>query len=410
MNLFTSEDKLKKYENVEDWSNSYDYVLGDYASYDRDIYQYIGTQSSVATFGTQSISPVTDIIQNDSFASWTIMTEWKILDYLPIQTLNEFRTGTHSYNFTVDSNIDPFVVVEVTSDNGYGQIYTSKKNYEIRGTKDLVDTSGKADPMGPFESIVYLEDTTITNPVFTIQSNLPDLTGGQSFNLQVTSDQTILRWEVVDLVESGCNVTINLIPVPLNSKIVQMNVLADPASGPGVYAFKLKAIGNGGTSTISELIIGIVYQFICPTITLNGGDFSTPVSLGSIENGLGITVAASSNLEVYWEIINVTTNLANVTIDFSVENVANCIILVQSDVDSPSGDYSFQIRAVAQANSTCIATSGVISGSIYNPSISNNYYSSHVVITANPYTADPSATTNVYDLQETNNKTRKLYS
>ena len=55
------------------------------------------------------------------------MTEWKIIDLEPVQYLSEYRTATHSFNFTIDTNIDPFVVIEVTSDNGYGQIYSMKK-------------------------------------------------------------------------------------------------------------------------------------------------------------------------------------------------------------------------------------------------------------------------------------------
>jgi hypothetical protein len=45
------------------------------------------------------------------------------------------------------------VVIEVTSDNGYGLIYRDKKNYEIRGLKDLRDTYTYIDPIGPFQPI-----------------------------------------------------------------------------------------------------------------------------------------------------------------------------------------------------------------------------------------------------------------
>jgi hypothetical protein len=57
------------------------------------------------------------------------------------------------YNFTIDSNIDPFIVIEVTSDNGYGLIYRDKKNYEIRGNKDLTEPIKYIDPIGPFTPI-----------------------------------------------------------------------------------------------------------------------------------------------------------------------------------------------------------------------------------------------------------------
>ena len=80
------------------------------------------------------------------------------------QTLSEFRKVPKDsetnpilpYNFTIDSNIDPFVVVEVTSDNGYGLIYRDKKNYEIRGNKDLTDPTRYIDPIGPFKPIYQI--------------------------------------------------------------------------------------------------------------------------------------------------------------------------------------------------------------------------------------------------------------
>jgi hypothetical protein len=60
------------------------------------------------------------------------------------------------FNFTVDSNIDPFITVEVTSDNGYGSVYCDKKNYEIRGLKDLQEPYQDIEPIGPFQPIIYL--------------------------------------------------------------------------------------------------------------------------------------------------------------------------------------------------------------------------------------------------------------
>ena len=57
------------------------------------------------------------------------------------------------FNFSVDSNIDPFITIEVTSDNGYGLTYTSKKNYEIRGLNDLSSGIQPTDSIGPFTPI-----------------------------------------------------------------------------------------------------------------------------------------------------------------------------------------------------------------------------------------------------------------
>ena len=78
-----------------------------------------------------------------------------MIDFEPVQVLNEFRKGDNllPFNFTIDANIDPFVVIEVTSDNGYGAVYRDKKNYEIRTLKDLADPIKYIEPIGPFEPI-----------------------------------------------------------------------------------------------------------------------------------------------------------------------------------------------------------------------------------------------------------------
>lgn len=117
----------REYESVQSWDTSVSYMPGQIANYKDRIYEWIGT--------TNSNVGVTPILDNN----WLNITNWRKIDYVPVQTINEYRTGTHSLSFTIDSNIDPFIVIEVTSDNGYGQIFTVKKNYEVRGVKDLVD-------------------------------------------------------------------------------------------------------------------------------------------------------------------------------------------------------------------------------------------------------------------------------
>jgi hypothetical protein len=99
---------------------------------------------------TQSISS-----PNLDATNWLKITEWKQIDFEPVQTISEFREGTNllPFNFTIDSNIDPFLVIEVTSDNGYGEVFRDKKNYEIRGLKDLQEPYRYIDPIGPFVPI-----------------------------------------------------------------------------------------------------------------------------------------------------------------------------------------------------------------------------------------------------------------
>lgn len=134
----------RKFENSASWSPNDTYSVSSVVEYDRDYYVFSGLGSTSSV-----VSPNLDP-QN-----WLKVTEWKRIDLEPVQTINEYREGTSlkPFNFTVDSNIDPFIVIEVTSDNGYGQIYTEKKSYYLKGIKDLPEAYSYIDPIGPFEAI-----------------------------------------------------------------------------------------------------------------------------------------------------------------------------------------------------------------------------------------------------------------
>lgn len=127
----------RKYESITDWNATIRYQPGEIVNYQTKIYEYIGL-----TYSPLSVTPVLD-------SDWLDITQWRKIDFSPVQTIKEFRTGTQSFNFTVDTNLDPFITIEVTSDNGYGQIYTTKKNYELRSSKDFFDGIGivEADPL-----------------------------------------------------------------------------------------------------------------------------------------------------------------------------------------------------------------------------------------------------------------------
>lgn len=142
----TSNNKVnnpRKYDDVSTWSHDVIYEDTNIVEYKRDYYVY-------KTGSTQSSNS-----PNLNTTNWTKINDWKIIDNKPVQTITEFRRGDDllPFNFTLDSNLDPFIVIEVTSDNGYGSIYSDRKNYEIRGLKDLTDDSRPVDPIGPFEPI-----------------------------------------------------------------------------------------------------------------------------------------------------------------------------------------------------------------------------------------------------------------
>ena len=141
----------RKYEGVTTWVSNQIYEQTSLVQYNRDIY--------VALSSTQSsVTPYYDYTNNSNTYFWKKITEWKILDWDPVQTLHEFRQGSDllPFNFTLDSNIDPFVTIEVNSDNGYGCVYNDRKNYEIRGLKDLTQPYQPIEKIGPFEPIVLL--------------------------------------------------------------------------------------------------------------------------------------------------------------------------------------------------------------------------------------------------------------
>lgn len=145
----------RKYQNSTSWSSSFSYTQGQIIEYNRNFYEFLGTQS-VASI----VTPFSDVL--NSYGNWKDVTEWRKVDYIPIQSFNEFRTGTHSYHFTLDSNIDPYITIEVKSDNGYGQNYTVRKNYEIRSILDIDEDEGQMDVIGPVKIINFLTSTTTT--------------------------------------------------------------------------------------------------------------------------------------------------------------------------------------------------------------------------------------------------------
>ncbi|MFV2014527.1 MAG: hypothetical protein ACC656_03805, partial [Candidatus Heimdallarchaeota archaeon] len=70
-------------------------------------------QLSVMTFSTE------ENILSDNFKMETV------------QIINEFKTDMLPYNFTADSKVDPFLLIEITTDNGYGQTYKNKRTYSL---------------------------------------------------------------------------------------------------------------------------------------------------------------------------------------------------------------------------------------------------------------------------------------
>lgn len=155
----------RKFNSVTTWNSSITYTPTSLVEYSNRIYVYSGLGS------TTSINP--PVLDQGDNANWLDVTEWSKINYEPVQVLEEYRRITTSYsagvtqsstllnqippyNFTIDSNLDPFITIEVTSDNGYGSVYNDKKNYEIRGIKDLTDKVVPIEQIGPFVPITII--------------------------------------------------------------------------------------------------------------------------------------------------------------------------------------------------------------------------------------------------------------
>ena len=164
----------KRYDDVLEWNANITYETTSIVKYDSETFVYSGLGATYS-----SIPPLFD--QGDDH-NWLNITEWKEIDLEPVQTIDEYRRilpppelgVTQSiislddidtkktpmivpFNFAIDSNIDPFITIEITSENGYGSVYRDKKNYEIRGLKDLQEPPGELDVIGPFQpiSLIY---------------------------------------------------------------------------------------------------------------------------------------------------------------------------------------------------------------------------------------------------------------
>lgn len=91
-------------------------------------------------FKYMNISPYENrLLDNSDFILWDDITEWEEIDLEPVQKISEYRSGNDMllpFNFTLDTQIDPYVVIECRSDNGYGQIKNIKKSYEIKFNAD----------------------------------------------------------------------------------------------------------------------------------------------------------------------------------------------------------------------------------------------------------------------------------
>ena len=87
-----------------------------------------------------NVSPAENLLlDNNDFIVWNDITIWKKVSLKPVQRISECRVSDMKpLNFTVDSKIDPYVIINVITENGYGHSYKYEKSYEIKYNADLL--------------------------------------------------------------------------------------------------------------------------------------------------------------------------------------------------------------------------------------------------------------------------------
>ncbi len=102
----------RKYQDAPEWSANNEYIFGQIIVYNRRYYQF----SVITATTTPSPSPTPSTTSNTppfNNSDWLDVTEWMIIDLSPVQKITEYRydIDLDPFNFTIDFNIDPFVVV-----------------------------------------------------------------------------------------------------------------------------------------------------------------------------------------------------------------------------------------------------------------------------------------------------------
>ena len=116
-----------QYTTAPLWTTNGNYTYGQIVLYNGLAYRYL-------LITTPSPSPNSSVIPYGNPLVWDMISVWQQIIVPMVQNIKEYRTIDNAgnlnllpFNFTVDINVDPFCVIKVTSDNGYGQNYTVKR-------------------------------------------------------------------------------------------------------------------------------------------------------------------------------------------------------------------------------------------------------------------------------------------
>lgn len=124
----------RKYDFQPEYSPNEEYNFGDIVIYNRRVYEYIRTEDVALIAQNPYLASYPQVSQ--SLANWDDITDWKEIDMVPVQTIEEFRSNMLPLNFTLDSNIDPYVIIQVITENGYGENYLVQRDIEVKYDAD----------------------------------------------------------------------------------------------------------------------------------------------------------------------------------------------------------------------------------------------------------------------------------
>jgi len=316
----------RKFETASDWISSTSYSVSDIVSYDRDIYVYTG-QGGV-TYST--IAPIVDS------SNWLNVTEWKEVDLVPVDTISEWRpiSNLMPFNFTIDSNISPYLIISVNSSNGYGMNYSDRKNYEIRGILDIRE----------LEAFSNLTSKQYRYSLPIVITNVPEVVGflcssGVMVDFSGEGGLTVNTTTGYYTIQAQSDSSISTFEAGISSPAEGRYCVyaSDDAGNPSGIITAFGAIGvvdydisNLSGLTLTDFELDGIISGPFPAMIVTGGTTTITVRAGS-DTTIDVSLVAPQQLSV----IDTTASVDDVIINSSIMNYLNIIdtVLTQLSIE-----------------------------------------------------------------------------
>jgi hypothetical protein len=190
----------RRFENTSEWVFESVYQVGDIVKYDNRFYIWSGQAGS-------SFSSAVPLLDVGVGANWFEVTEWKQINLHPVDKISEYRfiNNLNPFNFTIDSNITPYLVVEVTSDNGYGLVYRDRKNFEIKGILDIQELEAFTNLTSkqyrkatlPVDYVNVYKVTNLTIQAAGVNTQVDDLNGNPTYRVYLSAYGEVIYPHIV---------------------------------------------------------------------------------------------------------------------------------------------------------------------------------------------------------------------